>query len=126
MNLLEFDGAVAAGDASVRLGDAALGMPALTEGASGGLTFGVRPEFVVLDDGAPLRGEVTATEYLGTTQIASVRTAHGAIKVRMPSSDPVRAGAHVGLRVDPRTVTLFDPAGRALRSRGNEGVLAHG
>jgi multiple sugar transport system ATP-binding protein len=126
MNLLGFDGTVAAGDAAVRLGEATLDMPALTEGATGRLTLGVRPEFVALDDAAPLRGEVTAVEYLGTTQVASVRTAHGPVKVRMPSSDPVRAGAHVGLRVDARTVTLFDPQGRALRSRANAEVLAHG
>ena len=79
-----------------------------------------------LDDAAPLRGEVTATEYLGTTQIASVRTAHGRVKARLPSSDAVRTGASVGLRLDPRMVTLFDPEGRALRSRANDGVLAHG
>ena len=126
MNLLAFDGAVAPGDATVRLGGATLAMPASTQGASGRLTFGVRPEFIALDDDAPLRGEVAATEYLGTTQIATVRTAHGPVKVRMPSADPVRVGAPVGLRVDPRMVTLFDPAGRALRSRANEGVLAHG
>jgi multiple sugar transport system ATP-binding protein len=126
MNLLEFDGTVAAGDASVGLGEATLGMPPLAQGASGRLTFGVRPEFVALDDAAPLRGEVTATEYLGTTQIATVRSPHGSVKVRMPSSEPVRTGTHVGLRVDARMVTLFDAQGRALRSRANAEVLAHG
>ena len=126
MNFLEFDGALGGGDTSVLLGDAALDVPEAIDGASGRLTFGIRPEFVALDDAAPLRGEVTATEYLGTTQIASVRTAHGRVKARLPSSDAVRTGASVGLRLDPRMVTLFDPEGRALRSRANDGVLAHG
>ncbi|MGV8954819.1 MAG: TOBE domain-containing protein, partial [Cypionkella sp.] len=84
-------------------------------------------EHVKLDDASDYRGRVTATEYLGTTQIITLETPNGVIKARAPSSDPVRVGATTGLWFDPRTVTLFDAkSGRALRSQANTGVMSHG
>ena len=124
MNPLRFRGRVGAGAAVVRLGEVEVPVPTQREGRSGALVLGVRPEHVALDDAAPLRGEVLATEYLGTTQIVTLGTAHGTVKARAPASDPVRVGARTGLALDPRAITLFDEAdGRALRSAGNEGVL---
>ena len=68
-----------------------------------------------------------ATEYLGTTQIVTLNTAHGVIKARAASGEVARVGETVGLEFDGKTVTLFDnQTGRALRSDLNEGVLAHG
>jgi len=126
MNFLHFDGMVGSGSASVRFGGTDFAIPRQRHGANGDLTFGVRPEHVTLDDQADFRGEVMATEYLGTTQIITLKTAHGAVKVRSPSTDAVRVGAHTGLRFDPRSVTIFDANGQALLSEGNAGVLGHG
>ncbi|SFJ31521.1 ABC transporter ATP-binding protein [Jannaschia pohangensis] len=127
MNFLDFDGAVSPGDGAVMLAETPVRMPDLVQGARGSLALGVRPEFVTLDDAAPLRGRIVATEYLGTTQIVTVETAHGRIKARLPSATAVRTGETTGLRLDPRTITLFDNAtGLALHSRANEGVLSHG
>jgi len=127
MNVLRFDGAVSPGDSAVTLGDARFDIPALREGANGTLGLGVRPEHIRLDDAAPYRGVVEAVEYLGTTQIVTLDTPHGEIKARTPSDQPVQPGARTGLRLDPRRLSLFDTAtGRALRSAGNEAVLAHG
>jgi multiple sugar transport system ATP-binding protein len=127
MNFLDFDGAIDAGQTEVRLNGISLGVPPALEGAKGRLTLGVRPEHVRLDDAAPYRGRVVATEYLGTTQIVTLDTANGPLKLRAPSGDRITLGQTTGLHIDPRTVTLFENThGRALRSHANQGVLGHG
>jgi multiple sugar transport system ATP-binding protein len=127
MNFLDFEGTIGRGATSLRLGEAEIAIPEQRDGAHGALVMGVRPEHVHLDGDAPYRGRVLATEYLGTTQIVTIRTAHGEIKLRTASSDPVATGQNVGLRFDARTVSVFDKAkGRALISAANEGVLSHG
>lgn len=127
MNFLEFSGSIGPGADHVELGGVAMQIPQMRAGASGPLTFGVRPEHVRLDDSASYRGRVRATEYLGTTQIVTIDTPNGALKARIASADHVRLEETIGLSFDPRTVTIFDAAaGRALRSAANEGILAHG
>ena len=127
MNFLDFEGTVGRGATRLTFGHVTIDIPEQRSGAHGALVLGVRPEHVRLDSDAPLRGQVRATEYLGTTQIVTIRTDHGDVKARAPSSNPVRTGETVGLRFDPRTLTVFDKAnGRALLSAANERVLAHG
>ncbi len=127
MNFLDYEGTVADGDAAVMLGDAPVAVPRQLEGARGALSLGVRPEHVHLSDDAPYRGRIVATEYLGTTQIVTLATAHGRIKARVPANVALHTGATTGLTFDERTVTLFDAASdRALRSEANHKVLDHG
>ena len=126
MNFLEFQGTVAPDHAHVSLGGTDFAVPGVIEGASGALTFGIRPEHVRLDDAAPYKGRVLATEYLGTTQIVTFATANGPVKARIASADKITPGQTTGLNFDARTVTIFDPAGRALLSVANQGVLRHG
>ncbi|MFN4100538.1 MAG: ABC transporter ATP-binding protein [Pararhodobacter sp.] len=127
MNFLDFEGVVGRGATEVKLGDATFGIPQQLDGAQGRLTLGVRPEHVRLDDAAPYRGEVLASEYLGTTQIITLDTAHGPVKARIPSHLVVRVGERTGLALDARTLTLFDSGtGRALHSVANQGALRHG
>ncbi|WP_112310741.1 ABC transporter ATP-binding protein [Pseudogemmobacter bohemicus] len=127
MNVLRFEGSLAAGDRQLVLADARIDLPELREGLQGGLALGVRPENVLFDDTSAYRGRITATEYLGTTQIVTLATPHGEIKARLAASAPAKAGDTVGLRFDARKLTLFGTeTGRALRSAGNEKVLAHG
>ncbi len=127
MNFLEFNGQISAGTDQVHLDGVPMKIPQSRTGADGALTFGVRPEHVRLDDNAPYRGRVRATEYLGTTQIITFDTPNGVLKARIASADHVRLGEAIGLTFDPRTVTIFDSTtDRALLSAANEGVLAHG
>jgi len=127
MNFLNFEGVAANGAHEIMLDDVKIQVPEVLEGAKGKLTFGVRPEHVRLDDSAPYRGRVKATEYLGTTQIVLLDTPNGIIKSRIASSDAVRVGQTTGLSFDPRTVTIFDDqSGKALLSLANKGVRAHG
>jgi multiple sugar transport system ATP-binding protein len=127
MNFLHFDGAVKPDSTSVTLGDATFDIPKQAESASGALVLGVRPEHVRLDDSSNYRGQVQATEYLGTTQIITIKTDHADIKARVPASNNVKEGEHVGVTFNPKTLTVFDAdTGRALISDANEGVLANG
>ncbi len=127
MNFLRFHGSVERGATSVKLHHQALVVPQMREPFDGGLAFGVRPEHIRLTDKGAYRGEVKATEYLGTTQIITLKTAHGVIKASAASDAVARVGETVGLEFDGTTVTMFDnQTGRALRSALNEGVLAHG
>jgi multiple sugar transport system ATP-binding protein len=127
MNFLRFHGNVEMGAKTVKLHHQKLAVPQMRVAFDGDLAFGVRPEQIKLRDGAAYRGEVSAAEYLGTTQIVTVKTAHGILKVRLASDDVVRVGETVGMEFDAKTVTLFDnQTGKALRSELNEGVLSHG
>ena len=88
------------------------------------MAFGVRPEHVSLSDTSPFRGEVLATEYLGTNQIVTLNTKGGEVKARIPSTQIAKPGESVGMTFDPKRITLFDrQSGRALKSELNEGVL---
>jgi multiple sugar transport system ATP-binding protein len=123
MNLLAFDGTAAPGSTSVTLGDTKVALPRIEEPAAGKLVLGVRPEHLSLSDSAAYRGRIEATEYLGTTQIVTLSTAHGTVKARTPAGLPARVGDTVGLALDARTLTLFDAtSGRALRTAANAGV----
>ena len=127
MNFLSFQGAIAPGDQAVRMQGVDLGVPRAQAGFQGKMLFGIRPEHVRFDDGGAWRGRVLASEYLGTTQIVTLDSAAGPIKLRAPSDQRVAPGETVGLSFDARTVTLFDgSSGRALVSELNAGVLGHG
>ncbi|MEO1470903.1 MAG: ABC transporter ATP-binding protein, partial [Pseudomonadota bacterium] len=127
MNQLRFHGRVTPGATTVALHHAVLEVPALHTDFEGDMVYAIRPEHVRLVDGAGLRGEVMATEYLGTTQVVTVATAHGEVKARIPATQPARAGEVVGLAFDGATASLFDAqTGRALETALNAGVLSHG
>jgi len=127
MNFLDFHGMVGKGMTSVSLAEVAFEVPEMREGANGDLIFGVRPEHVHLDDTAPYKGRVIATEYLGTTQIVTFETPNGLLKARIASNETIKVDALTGLTFDQRTITLFKAdTGHALLSAANEGVLAHG
>ncbi|WP_299144274.1 ABC transporter ATP-binding protein [uncultured Tateyamaria sp.] len=127
MNFLDFSGKVADGATSVDLGGQAHGIPRQMQGASGDLVFGVRPEHIKLSDDGAYRGEILATEYLGTTQIITLATPNGEAKARIDSAQVAKVGEKVGLSFEAPKVTLFDRAGgQALRSELNDGVLSNG
>ncbi len=127
MNFMEFEGSVAAGDTEVEMLGRRFAVPAAREGFAGDMAFGVRPEHVRISDEGALRGEIVATEYLGTTQIVILNTALGELKARIPSDRHAAAGTSVGLGFDGATVTLFDKrSGLALRSELNAGDSGDG
>jgi len=126
MNFLEFEGSVEPGTTAIKLGDTQVDIPELREGAQGKLALGVRPEHVHISDSSNYAGLVMATEYLGTTQIVTLKTPHGIVKSRIPASRVIKTGGLLSLTFDQRTISIFDESGRALVSSANEGVIEHG
>lgn len=126
MNLLPFDGMVGNGATSVTLAGTEVHIPKMISGDDGALILGVRPEHVHLDDDAGYRGRILAAEYLGTTQIVTLDTPLGQVKVRLSSNKVVTVGDTVGLRFDSRSISLFAANGHALISTANQKVLHHG
>ena len=127
MNFLRFEGSLKPGEKIVKFGGASFNVPTLKQEAEGKLAFGVRPEHIILSEKAKYRGEVIATEYLGTTQIITLTTANGDIKARAPSSQIARVGEQVGMSFEGDTINIFEEnTGHALRSSLNEGSNAIG
>ena len=118
MNFLRFTGAPRAGERAVRINGALIEVPELRESRpQGALALGVRPEHVTLAGESALRARVFGAEYLGTTQIVTLETAHGQLKARLPSSIAVRTGENVGLRLHAERLAIFDAvSGSALKS----------
>jgi multiple sugar transport system ATP-binding protein len=128
MNFLSFRGALRGGDETVVIDGVEVGIPALRETrAAAEWVLGVRPEHVRFSDGAGLRGEVFSVEYMGTTQIVTVRTAAGIVKARLPSAVRVTAREQVGLTLRADRLSLFEPgSGRAIRTARHEPAGTHG
>ena len=127
MNFLNFEGMLGNNQTSVQMQGVDFAIPAALEGARGKLAFGVRPEHVHFSDTSAYKGEVLATEYLGTTQIITVATPNGNLKSRISASKAISVGETVGLEFDQRTITIFNvETGRALLSQANQEVLGHG
>jgi multiple sugar transport system ATP-binding protein len=118
MNLISFRGALRAGESSIALGEGRQDVPEIREDRPAGEhVLGVRPEHVRLDDAGAVRGEIYGLEYLGTTQIATINTAAGRIRARLPSSTRLAPGEQVGLSFRPEKLSLFDAeSGRAVRT----------
>ena len=124
MNFMRFDGAITAGQRSVSLGGIEIATPEIQVSvAPRPLVLGVRPEHVQLSDAARYRGQVEAVEYLGTTQIITLATAHGRLKARVPAGQVAHVGEGIGLDFTASTLAIFDDTtGRALRTAANAGV----
>ncbi len=127
MNFLHFEGSIKPGAKTAKLNGQSFTVPEQNEAADGDLVLGVRPEHVTLSDKARYRGEVVATEYLGTTQIITLNTQHGQVKARASSAQTAKVGETVGLELNSKTLTLFDKtSGNALKSALNAGSFADG
>lgn len=120
MNFIRFRGSTRAGSETVRLGALDIPVPRVGEDrAEQDLVLGVRPEHIRLADAdtGSLRGVVYGVEYLGTTQIVTVDTAHGQLKARVGADRRISAGDTLGLSLAGPKLSLFDGAtGRALRT----------
>jgi len=127
MNFLHLKGAVNTGDSTIALAGQVFEIPMQLQGCEGNIVFGVRPEHVSFDQNSQYRGDIIATEYLGTTQIVTLHTENGTLKSRISSTESVSEGETMGLKFNPRAITLFDKkTGVALLSEGNKGVLGDG
>ena len=125
-NFLPFHGSIAPGDRVVPLDGVKVGIPECRQAAGPNLVLGARPEHIRLISEGGLRGEVFGVEYLGTTQIVTVRTELAMVKARLGSEIEVRPGSSVGLGFKSERLSLFDKAtGRTVRTELHDGAI-HG
>jgi multiple sugar transport system ATP-binding protein len=127
MNLIQISASLPKGARTIELSGAAVTIPETREAAlNGHFVLGARPEHIRFDDQSQIRGEVVSAEYLGTTQIVTVRLAHGQVKARVPSSVKMREHEPVGLSFMGERLSLFDRAtGAAIRTALHDGA-GHG
>jgi multiple sugar transport system ATP-binding protein len=125
MNFLTFGGALAKGGREIRIGSGVQRVPELRDDRpAADYVLGVRPEHVLIDEAGPVRGEVYGSEYLGTTQIVTIRTAQGQVRARLSSDLGVKAGDQLGLSFRPEKLSIFAAAtGRAITTALHDGVL---
>jgi multiple sugar transport system ATP-binding protein len=118
MNFLNLRASLRVGQRSVRLNGDTITVPEIREDREEAqLALGVRPEHISLVSEGGVRAEVFGTEYLGTSQVVTLDSAHGRVKARIASSIPVHPGDRVGLKFRYDRLVLFDTAsGNALRS----------
>ncbi len=121
MNLLPFTGAVSAGQTELRFDEGQFVIPRMLEGGQGELVLGIRPEHVSLHDAGEFRGRIVTSEYLGTTQVVTLDTAHGATKARISADIDVQVGASVALQFTPDAIKIFDKtSGSVLASQRDQ------
>ncbi len=120
MSFLDASGALGSAAGAVRVGEGEVKVPAVArERAAGAVVVGARPEHVSLSGEGALRGRVYGSEYLGTTQIVSVETPGGMVRVRAAAGERASPGDSVGLDFRTERLSLFDPAtGEALELAG--------
>lgn len=127
MNFLDFNGVVNVGSTHIELNGQTINIPTSLENAQGLLCLGVRPEHVLFSSTSKYRGQVIEIEYMGTTQIITLRTSNGDIKARIQSKILVNLGESIGLEFDSRNLTIFqNETGLAVKSEANKAVLNRG
>jgi len=87
-----------------------------------GLTLGIRPEHISLEESGGVAAEVTSAEYHGADTILTARVGQESLLLRVPGQHRLGAGTAVRLGWDPGSLHLFDTAsglrveeGQALR-----------
>jgi multiple sugar transport system ATP-binding protein len=123
MNFLSFGGALAKGAQEIAIGQGRQAVPELRVDLPGAdYVLGVRPEHVRINDGGAVRGEVYGSEYLGTTQIVTIRTDQGQVRARLNANVAVRTGESVGLAFRPDKLSIFArDSGRTVATALHDG-----
>ena len=126
MNLLALPNALEPGQTKITLpgdGCGTLCCPASTQGVrADNLVLGVRPEHLLPEQNGPLPGEISAVEYMGTTQILIIQTPYGQARSRVRGTNSFGEGQSVRLNFAARRASLFDKSdGKALATEVTHG-----
>lgn len=123
MNFLSFGGSLVKGAREIEIGIGRQRVPELkVDMPAADYVLGVRPEHVQVSENGPIRGEVFGSEYLGTTQIVTIKTTEGQVRARLSSDVSVRPGDRLGLSFRPEKLSIFARAtGRVIPSALHEG-----
>ncbi len=112
MNLLTLPNALEPGQIEINLpgdGCGTLRCPDSPQSVrAGNLVLGVRPEHLLPEQNGPLPGEISAVEYMGTTQILTIQTPYGQALSRVRSTHSFGEGQSVRLNFAAQRASLFD------------------
>ncbi len=126
MNFLPAGGGLPKGAEEIRVNGARLKMPRLREPLDAPeAEIGIRPEHIRLAQDGPLRGRVFAVEYTGASQLVTVDTPAGRLKVRAGNTQRIDEDETVGLTPDPRRIVVFDPRDERALDSGLFGEDGH-
>jgi multiple sugar transport system ATP-binding protein len=82
------------------------------------LTFGIRPEDIVVESGAPVEARVHDVENHGVEKILTLRVGDTMLHATVPAQTSLKADETVALSWNPEKVVLFDQhTGNSLRHR---------
>ena len=113
MNFVKASGRLDKGAKKIRINGAELEMPELLDGFGGDeAVAGIRPEHISLSSDGPLHGRVFAVEYTGASQLVTVDTSAGRVKVRTDNRVRVSMDENVRLAFSPGRIIVFDPQSR--------------
>ena len=96
-------------------------LPATSTGPTDGrqLTFGIRPEDVFLESGAPAEARVHDVENHGVEKILTLRAGNSMLRATVPARTDVAIDESVRFTWNPDKVVLFDrTSGVSLRHAG--------
>ncbi len=98
-------------------GGVALDTGVAYDGATEGVTLGVRPDALRVGQDGAIAGRVEVVERLGDrTHVHTLVAGEQMLVAEAPGDDPVAVGDHVRLAVDPSRLHLFDAAGVAYHA----------
>ncbi len=110
MNFLSAKGRIPVGSRQIQVNGTCLEMPRLREALDAEKAeIGIRPEHIRISSKGPLKGRVFAVEYAGASQMVTVDTSAGRLKVRIDNAQRVRENEVVRLLPDPTKIVVFDP-----------------
>ncbi|YBV94629.1 ABC transporter ATP-binding protein (plasmid) [Phyllobacteriaceae bacterium JZ32] len=113
MNLV--DGAISSG---IAMANAGFSLPIATHNGSlegRGLIFGIRPEDLFLESGAPAQARIHDIENHGVEKIVTLRAGESLIRLTTPAHQNLQIDQTVQFSCNPNKVILFDKAtGRSL------------
>ncbi|MEM8586781.1 MAG: ABC transporter ATP-binding protein [Pseudomonadota bacterium] len=126
MNFLDVEGGLKRDPGKARLvGGTEVAMPTLAQRPTdNAIVYGIRPEHILIDDHAPLRGRVFGVEYMGARQVVTVDTDAGRLKVRTGGSVSAVVGETVGLDIISARAVIFDQKTERALTRDTSPALA--
>lgn len=107
MNFLKLEGAVQAGVDQGQVAGQRVKIPTPHASAARAV-IGIRPSHIKISDTGTLAGEIVASEFFGSHQIATLTTAAGTIKVQADRSARLTPGEVLRLSLETERIVLFD------------------
>ena len=118
MAFLKASGQVGPNNEKITVAGSEINIPAIKEELNiNELMIGVRPEHVQVISEGGVKAKVYESEYLGTTQMVTLNTAVGQIRMRSTAKVKFKSGDNIQVTLNEKQMVLFDnQTGKALEN----------